>query len=286
MFGSEDTNEKTARGEYVEDRTNGMCSCYNLSERGWLAAVERPFMAGTYTWTGFDYRGEPNPYGWPDVSNNTGLLDLCGFRKDKGYYFQSCWSDIPMVHLMPHWNWPGKEGQNIRVLAFSNARQVELFLNGRSLGTKDMPHDSHVEWEVPYQPGRLLAKANTNGKTVATDVVETTGAPTRIQLSPQRTTLDADGEDAVVVPVSILDDKGRLVPDAANRVTFQLNCGARILGVSNGNPADHDTDRAEQRNAFHGHCIVVLQAGSEPGSFELTAASPGLGSGRASFKVR
>jgi beta-galactosidase len=149
-----------------------------------------------------------------------------------------------------------------------------------------MPHDSHVEWEVPYQPGRLLAKAYTNGKTVATDVVETTGAPTRIQLSPERTTLDADGEDAVVVPVSILDDKGRLVPDAANRVTFQLNGGARILGVSNGNPADHDTDRAEQRNAFHGHCIVVLQAGSEPGSFELTAASPGLGSGRASFKVR
>ena len=159
MFGSEDTNEKTTRGEYADDRAAGMCSSYNLSEVRWLAVPTRPFMAGSFTWTGFDYKGEPNPYGWPDVSNNTGLLDVCGFPKDKAYYFQSCWTDKPMVHLMPStWNWPAKEGQNIRVIAFSNAKQVELFLNGKSLGVKDMPHDGHLEWQVPYEPGELLAK--------------------------------------------------------------------------------------------------------------------------------
>ena len=107
-------------------------------------------MCGSFTWTGFDYRGEPNPYGWPDVSNNTGLLDACGFPKDKFYYFQSCWTDKPMVHLLPDsWNWPGKEGRNIRVIAFSNAKQVELFLNGSSLGVKDVAHDDFAEWQVP-----------------------------------------------------------------------------------------------------------------------------------------
>jgi len=156
MFGSEDTNQKTTRGEYADDAATGMCSGYNLSNKAWLAVVNRPFMCGSFTWTGFDYRGEPNPFGWPDVSNNTGLMDLAGFPKDKYYYFESCWSDKPMVHLMPDgWNPAGQEGKTIRVVAFSNARQVELFLNGKSLGTKEVPHDDIVEWSVPYQPGRL-----------------------------------------------------------------------------------------------------------------------------------
>ena len=277
MFGSEDTNDKTTRGEYVNDPTNGMCSCYNLSDKGWQAVVNRPFMCGSYTWTGFDYKGEPNPYGWPDVSNNTGLLDCCGFPKDKCFYFESCWSDAPMVHLLPDsWNWPGREGKSIRMIAFSNARQVELFLNGRSLGVKDVPHDGHAEWPVPYQPGQLFAKASSGGKIVATEKLETTGPAARIQLSPARTALHADGEDAVVVPVSLLDRHGRIVPDAANRVSFQLTGGGRILGVGNGDPADHDPDRARERNAFHGHCLVVLQAGSQPAKLQLTATSPGL----------
>jgi beta-galactosidase len=287
IFGSEDTNEKTTRGEYADVKETGMRSCYNLSDEGWLAVVTRPFMAGSFTWTGFDYKGEPNPYGWPDISNNTGLLDVCGFPKDKGYYFQSCWSDKPMVHLMPgSWNWPGKEGQNIRVIAFSNARQVELFLNGRSLGMQDMPHDGHLEWQVPYQPGQLLAKGYADGKAVATDEVQTTGAPARIELTADRTALHADGEDSVVAEVSILDDKGRLVPNADGRVTFQLRGGGRILGVGNGNPADHDTDKADQRNAFHGHCMAILQAGSQPAALQLIATSPGLASGTVSFEVR
>ncbi|MGH7953508.1 MAG: DUF4982 domain-containing protein, partial [Limisphaerales bacterium] len=287
MFGSEDTNFKTTRGEYVDDRADGMCSCYNLSEKGWLPVVTRPFMCGSFTWTGFDYKGEPNPYGWPDVSNNTGLMDLCGFPKDKYYYFESCWSEKPMVHLMPDsWNWLDKTGQNIRVIAFSNAHRVELFLNGKSLGTQTMPHDAHLEWEVPYQPGQLLAKAYTDGKVMATDKVETTGAPARIVLSPDRTTLHANSEDAVVVPVSILDAQSRVVPNAANRIHFQLAGGGRILGVANGDPADHDPDKADQRNAFHGHCIAVIEAGSKPARIRITANSPGLASASVTFEVR
>jgi beta-galactosidase len=287
MFGSEDTNEKTARGEYINDTNNGWCSSYNLSDKNWQAVVERPFLAGSFTWTGFDYKGEPNPYGWPDISNNTGLLDGCGFPKDKYYYFESCWSDKPMVHLLPGcWNWPGKEGQPIRVIAFSNARQIELFLNGKSLGAKPMPKDGHLEWEVPYEPGRLLAKGSTDGRVAATDLVETVGPPVRIQLSCDRRVLHADGEDTVVVPVSILDAQGRLVPNAGNRVSFQLGGGGRLLGVGNGNPSDHDTDRANQRNAFNGHCIAVIQAGSHPEILKLTAASPGLASADITFRVR
>jgi beta-galactosidase len=287
MFGSEDTNDKTTRGEYVDDRTNGWRSCYNLSEKGWLPVVTRPFVAGSFTWTGFDYKGEPNPYGWPDISNNTGLLDVCGFPKDKYYYFESCWAAKPMVHLLPAgWNWPGKEGQTIRVMAFSNVQRVELFLNGKSLGAQTMSRDAHLEWKVPYQPGQLVAKAYSNGKVVATDTVETTGAPAHIQLSPDRTTLQADGEDAVVVPVSILDAKGRLVPNIDDRVYFHLTGDGRILGVGNGNPADHDSDEADQRKAFHGHCMAVIQAGSHPGTLRLTVTSPGLESASLTFQTK
>ncbi|HEV2453683.1 MAG TPA: beta-galactosidase GalA [Verrucomicrobiae bacterium] len=287
LFGSEDTNQKTTRGEYADDRATGMCSAYNLSDKLWLDVVNRPFMCGSFTWTGFDYKGEPNPYGWPDVSNNTGLMDCCGFPKDKYYYFESCWSDKPMVHVLPaSWNWPGKEGQNIRVLAFSNAKQVELFLNGQSLGRKDMPHDDYAEWEVPYQPGELMAKASTDGQTVATDTVETAGSPASIQLAPDRTTLQASAEDAVVVPVSILDAQGRLVPDAGNHVTFSLTGGGQILGVSNGDPADHDTDKSNERNAFNGHCMVLIEAGTNTGTIQLTASSQGLSSGTVSFTVQ
>jgi beta-galactosidase len=287
LFGSEDTNQKTTRGEYITNAVTGMCSAYELSDKDWLDVVNRPFMDGSYTWTGFDYKGEPNPYGWPDVSNNTGLLDCCGFPKDKAYYFESCWSDTPMVHILPSsWNWAGKEGQNIRVLAFSNAKQVELFLNGQSLGVKDVPHDDYVEWQVPYQSGQLTAKAYTDGNTVATDTEETTSSPSKIQLSVDRTNLHADAEDAVVVQVSILDDKGRVVPDSSNRVTFQLAGGGEILGVGNGNPADHDTDKADNRNVFHGHCIAVIEAGSQTGTLQLTASSPGLTSDSASFTVQ
>lgn len=287
MFGSETTNQKTTRGEYAGDAARGVCSSYNSSEEGWLAVVDRPYIAGSYTWTGFDYRGEPNPYGWPDISNNTGLMDVCGFPKDKYYYFESCWSAKTMVHVVPgSWNWPGKEGQPIRVLAYSNAKRVELFLNNKSLGAQDMPHDGHVEWQVPYEPGKLTANATTDGKLLATDEVQTTGVPTRLALTTDRTTLHADGADAVIVAASLLDDQGRVVPNADQRVTFHLTGGGRLLGVGNGNPADHDPDKANSRNSFHGRCIVLVQAGVQSADLKLTATSPGLASSSLGFSVR
>ena len=286
MFGSECMNDKTTRGEYVDDPATGMRSCYNLSDEGWLAVATRPWMGGAFVWTGFDYKGEPNPYGWPDISNNTGLLDVCGFPKDKAYFFKSCWTDEPMVHLVSSsWSWPGKEGQAIRVLAFSNAKRVELFLNGRTLGTKEMPKNSHAEWQVPYEPGTLLAKASTDGKVVASDELQTTDAPARIQLTTDRKILRADGQDTVVVAVSLLDGKGRIVPNADRRIAFQLSGGGRILGVGNGNPADHDTDKADNRNTFHGHCIAVIRAGTQASEVQVTATSPGIASDQVQFKV-
>src|SRR5262249_7230393 len=159
-----------------------------------------------------------------------------------------------------------KEGQPIRVIAFTNAPQVELFLNGKSLGVKDHPHDDIVEWQVPFEPGQLTARGYKDGKTITTEQLETTGRATRIELSPDRKNLRADGQDAVVVPVTLFDEKGRVVFDSSNQITFQLKGNGRILGVSNGNPADHDPEHATQRNAFHGHCIAVIQAGSQPGS--------------------
>ncbi|HZV35887.1 MAG TPA: DUF4982 domain-containing protein, partial [Verrucomicrobiae bacterium] len=301
MFGSETANTKTTRGEYVNDPTNGWVSGYNLVDpdanskkfgeavciEGWPSVASRPFMMGSFTWTGYDYKGEPNPYGWPEINSNTGLMDVCGFPKDKYYYLKACWSDTPVVHLMPmNWNWPGKQGQNIRVIAFSNARQVELFLNGKSLGTQTMPQDGFVEWQVPYHRGSLTAKAYTNGRLMAIDQLETTTAPASIQLSPDRMILHADGQDALVVPVSILDAKGRMVPDANNRVSFSLSGGGRILGVGNGNPSDHDPDRANERNAFNGHCIVIIQADAKPETLQLNATSAGLQAAKATFQVR
>jgi beta-galactosidase len=287
MFGSEAMNEKTTRGEYADNSGTGMCSAYHLSDQGWQAVADRPFMAGSFTWTGMDYMGEPNPYGWPDVSNNTGLMDRCGFPKDKFYYFQSCWTERPMVHLVPNsWSWLGREGQSIRVLAFSNARQVELFLNNRSCGVREVPRAGYAEWSVPYTSGRLRAKAMTDGKTVATTELATAGPAARIVLSTDRTTLRADDDDAIVVPVSIFDFDGRVVPDAANRVSFRLAGGGRVLGVGNGNPADHDPEKSENCRAFHGRCIAVVQAGGSPGTMQLTATSPGLDSAEVRIEVR
>jgi len=286
MFGSETANNKTARSNYEYDKTNGLMSAYNLTDPGWQPVASRSFMAGSYTWTGIDYRGEPNPDGWPDVSNNTGLLDSCGFPKDKFFYLKSWWTTQSMVHLLPVcWNWPGKEGQNIRVIAFSNAKQVEVFLNGKSFGIQSMPQDGHLEWQIPYAPGVLEAKGFADGMLVADDVVETVDAPTRLEISPVRQNLKADGEDTIVVPVSVLDDKGRLVANADNHVTFQLT-GGRLLGVGNGNPGDHDPDRANQRNAFNGHCIAVIQAGIKSEKITLTASSPGLKPATLTFSAR
>ncbi len=284
LFGSETASAVSTRGEYVNDPQKGYVSAYDVNappwaqpaEVAWKAIGTREYVAGGYVWTGFDYKGEPTPYGWPCINSHFGIMDECGFPKDTYYYYLSWWGDKPVAHILPYWNWPGDEGKIKDVWVHSNADRVELFLNGKSLGAKDMPRLGHLQWSVPYTPGKLEAKGYRDGKVIVTDVVETTGKATQIRLKPDRKTLTANGEEVIMVEVELLDEKGRVVPDADNEVTFEVTGAAHIGGVGNGDPSSHEPDKANKRHAFHGLCMVVVQASEQPGSVQVTATAPGL----------
>lgn len=216
----------------------------NSIESGIRFCATRPFIAGIFFWTGFDYRGEPNPYGWPQVSSQSGVIDLCGFPKEPFYYLQSQWTEQPVLHLSPHWNrGEAKKGQSIEVRAYTNAGKVELFLNGESLGRKPVPALSHAHWDVPYTPGTLLAKGYRDGKEVVVASVETTGPPAAVRLAADRGAIAADGDDVSVVTVRVEDGRGRLVPTAENDIAFELKGPGRIIGVGNGDPSSHAPER-------------------------------------------
>ncbi len=246
--GTEESTTRQTRGVYFDDRQSGHlaplmdASSGGNMEQGWQHYSARPFLAGLFYWTGFDYRGEPNPFDWPQVSSQSGILDLCGFPKDGAYYLKAWWTPGPVVHIFPHWNWPGREGQKIEAWCYSNCDEVELTLNGRSLGAKAMPRNSHLEWPVVYAPGVLEARGSTGGRVTAIDRVETTGEPARISLAPDRTAIRADSEDVAVFTVSALDARGRVVPTADNLVKLAVT-GGRIIGVGNGDPSSHESDR-------------------------------------------
>ena len=248
ILGTEETTTQGTRGIYFDDRARAFLSPQldgssgGNAESGWKYYAAHPFLAGVFFWTGFDYRGETTPFGWPAVGSQFGIMDTCGFPKDSFYYLQAWWSDAPVLHVFPHWNWPGKEGQEIIVTANSNHEAVELLLNGKSLGKKEMPVNGHLEWNVVYQPGTLEARGYRGGKVVETTRVETTGEPVSLVLAPDRTTINADGTDVVVYTVSARDAQGRTVPTAANAVNFEV-VGGRIIGVGNGDPSSHDLEQ-------------------------------------------
>ena len=279
--GTEETTTQGTRGIYFDDKpashlgpqrkgdSGGNC------EIGWQYYAARPFLAGLFFWTGFDYRGESTPFGFPAVSSQFGLMDTCGFPKDSYYYLQAWWSDQPVLHLATHWNWPGREGQAMDIVCYSNHEAVELLLNGVSLGKKDMPRNGHLEWPVVYQPGTLEARGYRGGHIVATARVETTGVAARLVLTPDRPIVRADGRDVAVFTISAVDDKGRPVPTAGNFVQLTVT-GGRILGVGNGDPACHEPDRAESRSLFNGLAQTIVQVGTQPGPLVLTARSDGL----------
>ncbi|HZL42219.1 MAG TPA: beta-galactosidase GalA, partial [Verrucomicrobiae bacterium] len=247
--GTEETTTQQTRGVYEDDRphahvgplahgdSGGNC------EVGWQYYAARPFLAGLFYWTGFDYRGEPTPFGYPAISSQFGLMDACGFAKDSYYYLKSWWTDGPVVHVFPHWNWPGKEGQTIQVFVDSNCEEVELLLNGRNLGRKPMQKNSHVQWDVAYNPGELLARGFNGGKEMAVDRVITAGAPAAIRLEKDRDRIKADAADLTVMNVQIVDAQGRFMPVASNDVAFHLQGPAKIIGVGNGDPSSHEPDR-------------------------------------------
>ncbi len=282
--GSETASVQCTRGIYVKDKEKGYVSAYDVnfpgytmsSEGWWKVFDERPFVAGGFAWTGFDYRGEPSPYGWPCVSSHFGIMDLCGFPKDIYYYYQSWWSNKPVLHLFPHWNWAGKEGQEIDVWCFTNLESVELFLNGASLGSQKVEHNSHVEWKVKYAPGVLEARGSKNGQVTLTAKRETTGAPAKLMLRPDRQKITGNGEDVSVITVEVVDAQGRLMPIASNEVTFKVDGPGRLIGVGNGDPSSHEPDKADKRSAFNGLCVAIIQAMKQPGEIRVTASLEGL----------
>ena len=290
---TEDGSTFSTRGIYVQDREHQHLTAYDvnrvdwnvLAGQSWPHYAARPYVAGQFQWTGFDYRGEETPFGWPAISSQFGILDTCGFPKDNFYYYQAWWSDHPVLHLLPHWNWPGKEGQEIDVWAHSNCEEVELFLNGVGQGRKKLPRNLHLEWQVKYAPGVLLARGYHEGKEILTEEIATTGAPTAVQLAPNQTTLKANGEDVAVITVSVTDAQGRPVPDAANKIHFQLDGPGKTLGVGNGDPSSHEPDvflptensaPDWQRSLFSGLAQIIIQSTKEPGEIKLTAHADGL----------
>ncbi|MFP4283527.1 MAG: DUF4982 domain-containing protein, partial [Opitutales bacterium] len=245
----EETTTQQTRGIYVENAAfahlapleNG--SSGGNVESGWRHYATRDYAAGVFFWTGFDYRGEPTPYGWPAISSQFGILDTCGFPKDSFHYLRAWWSDEPVVHLFPHWNWPGRDGETLGVRVQSNAASVELFLNGESLGEQAVEPMHHLAWDVRYTPGTLEARATWPDGSVQSDFVETTGGPAAMQLATDRRSLAADGDDLAVVTVRIHDAEGRFVPTADVPVRFTVEGPGRILGVGNGNPSSHEPDQ-------------------------------------------
>lgn len=280
-IGTEETTTQGTRGIYFDDKPRGHMAPLEKGdsggncEKGWKYYAERPFLAGLFFWTGFDYRGESTPFGFPAVSSQFGILDTCGFPKDSFYYLQSWWTDAPVLHVAPHWNWSDKIGQELKVSAYSNHEAVELFLNGASLGKKDMPRNGHLDWQVVYQPGVLEARGYRGGQVVQTTRVETTGAPAKLVLAPDRKSVTADGVDVVVFAVSSVDAQGRHVPTANLLAKFSVT-GGRIIGVGNGDPSCHESDKGSERSLFNGYAQVIVQTTHEAGPLKLTAQADGL----------
>jgi beta-galactosidase len=284
VMGTEQVSAVATRGIYTMDPQHGYVGSYDpytttgrASCEGWWSFCNaRPWLSGGFIWTGFDYRGEPSPYGWPNISSQYGIIDTCGFPKDSFFYFQAWWKPEPILHLFPHWNWPGLEGQEIAVWVYSNLERVELFLNGQSLGAKEMKKDSHLAWNVKYAPGAIEARGYKDGKQVATAKRETAGRAAKLVLTADRKAISADGEDVAIFAVEVQDAQGRYMPLADNQVSFRVSGQGDVAGVGNGDPASHESDKGSSRKAFCGLCMAVVQSRKAAGEITVEASSPGL----------
>jgi beta-galactosidase len=290
VVGTEMGSTVTTRDIYATDSVRGYLPDQDISapwwaslaEAWWPTAATNDWYMGGFIWTGFDYRGEPTPFKWPNINSHFGVMDVCGFPKNLYYYYKSWWSDEDVIHISPHWNWQGKEGQVIDVWVNSNAETVELLLNGKSLGKKTMPRNSHLKWQVKYEKGTLEARGVRSGRKIMAQVV-TTDSPYKFQIMPDRTRINADGKDITIVNIAVVDKKGRVVPTASNLVDFNLKGAGSIIGVGNGDPSSHEADKysgnAAKRSAFNGYCQVIIQSGKEASELVLTVSSPGLTTG-------
>jgi beta-galactosidase len=283
LVGSETASTISTRGIYETDKLRNWISSYDanhppwaeLAEEWWKFYAAREWLAGGFAWTGFDYRGEPTPYGWPSINSQFGIVDMCGFPKDNFYYYKSWWGEEPVLHLFPHWNWEQREGEIVSVWVHSNVDDVELFLNGASQGSQKVQPLTHLEWKVKYEPGVIEARGSKDGKVVLTEKRETTGKVESIVLAADRTEIDADGEDIAIVRVEGRDKDGRLVPVADNGISFKVTGDGALIGLGNGDPncqeADKASDNHSLRSLFNGLAQVIVQASKTPGTIVLEA---------------
>ncbi len=299
LFASESSSAVRSRGVYklpvtqnILTSSDNQCSSYDNSvvswgtsaEGSWQSINSRAFMAGEFIWTGFDYIGEPTPYGWPSKSSYFGAIDTAGFPKDIFYFYQSRWNygGPTMVHLVPmDWtSWTA--GQSVPVYVYSNADSVELFLNGTSLGSKNVepvpsqPSSGHLQWSVTFASGTLQAKATKSGAVVATDTVQTAGAPAALKLTADRSTIAADGSDLAYVEVFVVDSKGVVVPQASNTISFSVSGPGTIAGVDNGDSVSHESYQGPTRSAFSGKALAIVRSTTSPGTITLEATSGSL----------
>jgi beta-galactosidase len=285
IYGSETGSAISTRGVYATDKAHNTLSAYDTNHPEWGETAEewwkfyatRAWEAGGFAWTGFDYRGEPTPYGWPSINSQFGIADMCGFPKDSYFYYKAWWGSEPVLHLFPHWNFEGREGDEIPVWVHSNLDEVELFVNGKSLGSQKVPRLGHVEWKVKYEPGVIEARGSKGGKVVLTEKRETTGPAVAIRLTADRTEINADGEDVAILKVEALDKEGRPVPTASNLIGFNISGEGALIGVGNGDPNCQESDKAPKRSLFNGLAQVIMQANKTVGIIHIEAVRGGTG---------
>lgn len=261
-----------------------VCSSYDnchvpwgsTHEKTWHLVKTLPHVSGLFVWTGFDYLGEPTPYWWPSRSSFFGIVDLAGFPKDIYYMYKSEWTDEPVLHLFPHWNW--EEGKPVDIWAYyNNADEVELYLNGKSLGVRQKTDSTyHVSWRVPFTPGTLKAVSRLKGKEVLVKEIHTAGEPARLVLTPDRSVIQADGSDLSFITVDVCDIDGNLVPDATPLIRFSVEGPGEIAGTDNGNPNDPNSLRKPKRQAYYGKALAVIRSKGGKGDIHLKAVAEGL----------
>ncbi|GAB3649821.1 beta-galactosidase GalB [Echinicola sediminis] len=322
IYGSETSSVTSSRGVYhlpiekYSTHDSKQVSSYDLVGPPWAYPPDiefhfqeqNPYVMGEFMWTGFDYLGEPTPYGgrdnstngywnddWPARSSYFGAVDLCGFPKDRFYLYQSQWTDEPMIHLLPHWNWKGKEGQEIPVYCYTNCEEAELFLNGKSLGKRIKGKDKtdilidflrykpktfaspyRLSWQVPYESGELRVVGYNNGEKVQEKVIRTAGKPAQISMKVDRAEIDADGRDLAYVTVEIFDKDGNICPLADNLVQFSVSGAGELIAVDNGDPTSTSLFQADYRKAFNGKCLAIIRSKEKAGEISLKAICKGL----------
>lgn len=300
MLGSETASTVSSRGAYffpVERTKNGkqpslQLSSYDLTSCSWstspdeefIAQEENPFIMGEFVWTGTDYLGEPSPYKieWPSRSSYFGIIDLCGIPKDRYYLYQTHWTNKPVLHLLPHWNWPNRVGKTTPVFCYTNYDSVELFVNGKSEGFRKFNTDTLINryrlvWEnVVYQPGTIKAVAYQNGKIVAEKTIKTAGKPHTVQLIPDSEQVKADPNQLLYIEVNVTDAEGNLCPTDNSKIAFEVRGQARIEAVGNGDATSLELFKASYRKAFNGKCMLIIRPLGKTGAIAVTAKSEGL----------